>query len=73
MSDATLQQRLVYAGITAINDCVTKLPMAEAHEAINQLREHLEARAEQTAVIAIADEMHRDSSGADDFSDLLGV
>lgn len=44
----TLQQRLVYAGIQAINDCVTRLPMDEAHAAINQLRDHLESRAEQT-------------------------
>lgn len=61
MSEATLQQRLVYEGIRAINDCVTKLPMAEAHEAICQLREHLEARAQQTR------------PQITDFADLLGV
>lgn len=75
MSEATLQQTLVYDGIRSINACVEKLPPAEAHEAIGQLRAHLEARAEQTAACAIAEEMGRDSSfaGEPDFSDLLGV
>lgn len=61
MSEVTLQQRLVYTGIEVINHIVERLPMAEAHEAISQLRAHLEARAEQTAPI--------DS----EFSDLMGV
>lgn len=60
MSEATLQQTLVYAGIEAINACVEKLSAVEAHDAINQLRAHLEARAEQTRPDA-------------DFNDLLGL
>jgi hypothetical protein len=40
--------RLVHRAIEDINAIVERLDFAEAHEAIGQVREHLEARAEQT-------------------------
>ena len=60
MSEVTLRQMLTYRGIETVNAIVEQLSMDDAHEAIRILREHLEARAEQTRSL-------------DDFSDLLGA